>query len=138
MTTLQRIKEIEGRKAAHVAAKQSFDTELRKARLAGGTTPQMRAKTQELQLAIEACNKELEQANQQLLAASAGAELLSCPFCGSIAALTHDVFRKGHVRDGVSQKLWYVVCVNKECKCRLVPKFSPTEAVRLWQQRNDE
>ena len=136
MTALQRVTEIEARKAEHVAAKQAFDNELSKARLAGGTTAAMRARARELQLAIEACNRELAQAERQWLSMSAGTELLPCPFCGSAAALTYDVFKKGFLRDGVAPKLWYVVCVNKDCKCRLAAKFGPTDAVRLWQQRS--
>jgi len=135
VTALQKVKEIEARKAEYVAVKERIDAHLRAARLAGGTTAAMRAEAQQIQLKIEDVNRELARVNLDLLSITAGTELSKCPFCGSIAALTHDVLRKGYKRDGVVPKLWYVVCVNPRCACHLHKKFSPTEAVRVWQER---
>lgn len=133
MTPFQHVKELEAQKGVLVAEKQAFDEKLQAARLKGGTTSAMRQEAHQIQLKIEAINKELRQANLDLLSKSAGSELLACPFCGGIAALTHDVAK---VRQpGGSAKWWYVICVDPKCGCRLARKFSPTEAVRIWQDR---
>lgn len=135
MTITDKIKEIEARKAVCVTECQQFDAKLRAARLEGGTTVEMRAMATQLQKRIENVNKELREANRDLLSKSAGTELLPCPFCGGIAALTHDVPKSGFKRGGVIHKLWYVICADPECGCHRRKKFSITEAVRLWQER---
>jgi len=135
MTATDKIKELEARRAAYVAECQQVNVRLRAARLAGGSTVEMRATAMQFQKRIENVNKELRQANLDLLSKSAGTELLPCPFCGGIAALTHDVPTNGFKRGGITHKLWYVLCVDPACGCRLRKKFSTIEAVRLWQER---
>ena len=135
MSAFQVLKELEEKKRLLVEAKMVFDAKMREARLGKGTTRAMREEACAMQAQIEAVNKEIAHSKNRVVEKGMGSDLLPCPFCGALAALTNQPDRKSLPIEGVQRKLWYVICTNFSCGCSLKKKWSPTEAIRVWQDR---